>query len=247
MRVCLHLGNGWPKRARKFRQDEQLNVAKKEPRIGLTSDDVISRDHCPVCGGGDLLQYEKLYFQKIAIPYQRCQSCDLVFMNPVPNQAWYDRIYGHAFRETKLPEAAGRWLVLNGVVLMETPNSTVQNSTHIYHPYCFSRASLQRLYRGHGYEILSIRPTGRPSPVLIPRYLTLTARRNTEIAAPGTRTYESGGRRLGHCWRRTIRGMPLKNVDSMLTGLLYAPSDAVKRRAAESATAYDAAGEMTQR
>ena len=335
MRICLHLGNGWPKWARKFRQDEQLNVAKKALRIGLTSDDVISRDHCPVCGGGNLLQYEKLVFQEITIPYQRCGSCDLVFMNPVPNQAWHDRLYGHAFWETKSLEAADqehqarqqqlikelqrtdklcatldsvgcappasgrileiscafgliistieklnetipapeeridlivfshvmenivdldivfaaidRWLAPNGVVLMETPNSTVQNSTHIYHPYCFSRASLQRLYRGHGYEILSIRSTGRPSSVLIPRYLTLTARRNTEVAAPGTRTYKSGGRRLGHCWRRTIRGTPLKYVDSMLTGLLYAPSDAVKRCAAELATAYDAAGEITQR
>ena len=262
-----------------FRQDEPLNVAKNAPPIGLTADDVISYDLCPVCSGSDLLPYEKLAFREITIPYQRCRSCDLVFMNPVPNQAWYDRLYGQVFWETKSAKAADdehqarqkqlikelqrtdklcatldsvgcappaggrileigcafgliistiadyykaqafgvepsvlaaefastlggvqviasnieqlnetipepeeridlilfshvmenvvdldivfaaidRWLAPNGVVLMETPNSTVQNSTHIYHPYCFSRASLQQLYGSHGYEILSLR------------------------------------------------------------------------------------------
>jgi SAM-dependent methyltransferase len=274
-----------------------LNFAKNAPAIALGADDVIPRDHCPVCAGGDLEAYEKLTFREITIPYQRCRSCDLVFMNPVPNQAWYDRLYGQAFWETKSAKAAeavdlarqkqlikelqrtkklcatldavgcappqggrileigcafgliistiadhyqagafgvepselaagfaetlggvkilaptieqlneagprpderfddqpgdktgGRmdlilfshvmenvvdlnivfeaiekWLAPGGVVLMETPNSTVQNSTHIYHPYCFSSASLRHLYGKHGFEIASLRASGRRS------------------------------------------------------------------------------------
>ena len=82
---------------------------------------------------------------------------------------------------------------------------------------------------------------------MIPRYLTLVARRKAGTAAPKTETNKGGDRRLGHSWRKTIKGTPLKYVDRILTGLLYAPSDAVKRRAAELATAHDAAGETTRR
>jgi len=339
---------------------ETLNVAKNAPAIALSADDVIPHQQCPVCGGGDLVAYEKLTFREITIPYQRCRSCDLVFMNPVPNQTWYDRLYGEAFWETKSAKAAeeantarqkqlikelqrteklcatldaadcapprggrileigcafgliistiadhyetqafgvepselaagfanslggvkviastieqlgemepgadermdmilfshvmenvvdlnkvfaaiDRWLAPGGVVLMETPNSTVQNSTHIYHPYCFSRASLTQLYGGHGFEIVSLRASGRPSSALIPRYLTLVARRKEGAIAPRTNPNNGLDRRLGHGWRRAIKRTPLKFVDRLLTGLLYAPDGAAKQRAAELAKAH---------
>jgi SAM-dependent methyltransferase len=354
-----------------------LTVAKNTPAIALGADDVIPRDHCPVCAGGDLVAYEKLTFREITIPYQRCRACDLVFMNPVPNQAWYDRLYGQAFWETKSAKAAeaehlarqkqlikelqrteklcatldamgcapprgGRileigcafgliistiadhyqtqafgvepselaagfaktlcgvkilaptieklneagprsnvqsddqsggqmdlilfshvmenvvdlnivfqviekWLAPGGVVLMETPNSTVQNSTHIYHPYCFSRTSLRRLYGKHGFEIISLRASGRPSSALIPRYLTLVARRrNTTGTAANTAANTATGaninggldRRIGHGWRQTIKRTPLKYLDRILTRILYAPDRAARLRAAELARAH---------
>ncbi len=341
-----------------------MNVAKNAPAIALSADDVIPRDHCPVCGGGDLVAYEQLSFREITIPYQRCRSCDLVFMNPVPNQRWYDRLYGQAFWETKSAKAADeertarqkqlikelqrteklcatldrvgcapppggrileigcafgliistiaqhyktkafgvepselaagfanslggveiiaptieglremepgpgeqmdlilfshvmenvvdlgivfaaieKWLAPGGVVLMETPNSTVQNSTHIYHPYCFSQDSLRRLYGGKGFEIVSLKASGRPSSALIPRYLTLVARRGSDksVAAGGP----NGGldRRFGHGWRHLIKNSPLKYLDRLVTGLLYAPDGAAKEKAAELAAAHSGGG-----
>jgi SAM-dependent methyltransferase len=337
-----------------------LTVAKNAPAIALTADDVIPYHQCPVCGGDDLVPYEELVFHEITIPYQRCRGCDLVFMNPVPNQAWYDRLYGQAFWETKSAKAAeeantarqkqlikelqrteklcaalnaagcappaggrileigcafgliistiadryqarafgvepselaagfanslggvqviaptieqlgemepgegegmdlilfshvmenvvdlnkvfaaiDRWLSPGGVVLMETPNSTVQNSTHIYHPYCFSRASLTQLYGGNGFEIISLRASGRPSSALIPRYLTLVARRKPGSTSPSTNTNSGLDRRLGHGWRQAIKGTPIKYLDRLLTGLLYAPDGAAKQRAADLAEAH---------
>ena len=362
-----------------------MNFAKNAPAIALGADDVIPRDHCPVCAGGDLVAYEKLTFREITIPYQRCRSCDLVFMNPVPNQAWYDRLYGQAFWETKSAKAAeaedlarqkqlikelqrtkklcatldavgcappqggrileigcafgliistiadhyqarafgvepselaagfaetlsgvkilaptieqlneagprsderfddqpgdktgdqtgGRmdlilfshvmenvvdlnivfeaiekWLAPGGVVLMETPNSTVKNSTHIYHPYCFSSASLRHLYGKHGFEIISLHASGRPSSALIPRYLTLVARRGgtTGTAAKSATSANIHGgldRRIGHGWRQTIKRTPLKYLDRILTGLMYAPDRSARRQAAELARAHGDGG-----
>ena len=334
---------------------------KNLPAIALTPDDVIPHAHCPVCGGNDLVPYFELTFHQITIPYQRCRGCDLVFMNPVPNQDWYARLYGQAFWETKsaksAPEetqarqkqlikelqrteklcatldaagcspkpgarlleigcafgliissiaehyqatafgvepselAAGfaqtlggvdviaptidqlsemepepgqqmdvilfshvmenvvdlnkvfkavdRWLAPGGVVLMETPNSTVQNSTHIYHPYCFSQASLRQLFGGHDFEIVSLRASGRPSSTLIPRYLTLLAKRGAD-GGQATPSGPNGGfdRRLGHGWREAVKRTPLVLVDRILTSLLYAPGDAAKRRASDLAAAH---------
>ncbi|MDP6691504.1 MAG: class I SAM-dependent methyltransferase [Alphaproteobacteria bacterium] len=338
-------------------QKEQKNT----PAIALTPDDVIPHGRCPVCDGDDLVAYTELTFHEIIIPYQRCRRCDLVFMNPVPNQEWYDRLYGQAFWETKSAKAAAektqarqkqlikelqrtdklcaaldaagcspapgarlleigcafgliissiaehyqatpfgvepsemaagfaktlgdveiiaptidqlgetapgpggemdvilfshvmenvvdlnrvfaaidRWLAPNGVVLMETPNSTVQNSTHIYHPYCFSQDSLRQLFGGHGFEIVSLRASGRPSSALIPRYLTLVAKRRAAEKQPAANGPHSGlDRRFGHGWRQTVKRTPLKFVDRILTGILYAPDAAAKQRAGDLAKAH---------
>lgn len=336
-----------------------MSKPKNIPAIALGADDVIGHDRCPVCGGSDLAEYAELAFHEITIPYQRCRDCDLVFMNPVPNQTWYDRLYGQSFWQTKSakssPEqiralrkhllkelqrteklcavldtskcalasgarileigcaygliissmaehyratpfgvepselAAGfartlggveivaptigqlsssapaadekmdmilfshvmenvvdlkqvftaidRWLAPGGIVLMETPNSVVQNSTHIYHPYCFSPASLRQMYGRNGFDIVSLRASGQPSSPMIPRYLTLVARRQS-----GSRSRESMARnwqvrRLGHGWRHAVVRTPLKYVDRALTKLLYAPDAAATQRAGELAKA----------
>ncbi len=78
-----------------------MSKPKNIPAIALGADDVIGHDRCPVCGGSDLAEYAELAFHEITIPYQRCRDCDLVFMNPVPNQTWYDRLYGQSFWQTK--------------------------------------------------------------------------------------------------------------------------------------------------
>jgi len=139
----------------------------------------------------------------------------------------------------KVFKAVDRWLAPGGVVLMETPNSTVQNSTHIYHPYCFSQASLRQLFGGHDFEIVSLRASGRPSSTLIPRYLTLLAKRGAD-GGQATPSGPNGGfdRRLGHGWREAVKRTPLVLVDRILTSLLYAPGDAAKRRASDLAAAH---------
>ncbi len=339
-----------------------MTSLKNTATITLTAADVIPRERCPVCAGNDLVFYFELIFRGFSIPYQRCRDCDLVFMNPVPNQAWYDRLYGQAFWETKsaksAPEqtqarqkqlikellrtdklcatldgagcgpapgarlleigcafglivstiaehyqatpfgvepselAAGfaktlggveiiastieqlsemepdqlmdmimfshvmenvvdlstvfraldRWLAPNGIVLMETPNSTVKNSTHIYHPFCFSRSSLRQLFGRNGYEIISLQASGRPSSALIPRYLTLVARRQAGAASakslPRIDPKSDWVRRLGHGWRQIINRTPLVHLDRVLTSLLYAPDEAAKRRANDLAKAH---------
>jgi SAM-dependent methyltransferase len=146
----------------------------------------------------------------------------------------------------KVFAALDRWLAPHGIVLMETPNSTVKDSTHIYHPYCFSRTSLQRLFDSHGFEIVSLRASGRPSSVLLPRYLTLVARRRSMPGKNIKAGRNSGqkidwGRRMGHGWRRLINGTPLVHLDRILTALLYAPDAAAKQRASELAKAHAAA------
>ena len=345
---------------------EPMTAPTNTTAITLTAADVASHAHCPVCTGDDLVFYVEMMFRGFAIPYQRCRDCDLVLMNPAPNQAWYDRLYGQAFWETKsaksAPEqtqarqkqlikelqrtdklcavldaaecapvpgarlleigcafglivstlarhyqatpfgvepselAAGfaktlggveiiaptieqlsesepdqpmdmimfshvmenvvdlktifraldRWLTPGGIVLMETPNSTVKNSTHIYHPYCFSRRSLQQLFGRHGYEIVSLQASGRPSSALVPRYLTLIARRKTgadsdsEMSPPRVASKSEWDRRWGHGWRQIVNRTPLVYLDRILTGLLYAPNAATKRQADKLAEAHGA-------
>ncbi len=338
-----------------------MTMSGKVAAIALTAADVMPRECCPVCAGNDLVSYFDLVFRGFPIPYQRCRDCDLVFMNPAPSQAWYDRLYGEAFWEIKSANAAAetlqarrkqlikqlqrtqklcavleaascapqpgarileigcafglivstiaeryqatpygvepselaagfaktlvgvevvaptiaqlgeivpeqpmdmimfshvmenvvdlntvftaleRWLAPNGIVLLETPNSTAKNSTHIYHPYCFSQYSLRYLFESNGYEIESLEVSGRPSSTLIPRYLTLVARRRASEKMPQPAGPKRGWDRcLGHGWCHLINRTPLVHLDRVLTSLLYAPDQAAKRRAGDLAKAHNA-------
>ena len=78
-----------------------MTVSETNAVITLTPEDVIARDRCPICACDHLADYFDLTFHQISISYQICRDCDLVFMNPVPNQLWYDRLYGQAFWEIK--------------------------------------------------------------------------------------------------------------------------------------------------
>lgn len=66
--------------------------------------DLTAHTHCPICGSGDLRKSEDIEFRKAAIHYDRCGHCELMFMNPMPSQSWYNRFYAEEFWEGKNTE-----------------------------------------------------------------------------------------------------------------------------------------------
>ena len=63
------------------------------------------------------------------------------------------------------------YLLLKG----ELPNAAEKASMSIYHPYCFTRSSLEHLLGRHGFRVRSAATNGRPASVLSRRYLTVLA------------------------------------------------------------------------
>lgn len=57
-------------------------------------------EQCPSCGGGHV-HFDTHPFEDKLLNYSRCLTCSLVFMNPVPDQEWYNDFYAHLFWEQK--------------------------------------------------------------------------------------------------------------------------------------------------
>ena len=57
-------------------------------------------EQCPSCGGG-YIHFDTCHFEDKLLNYSRCLKCSLVFMNPVPDQEWYNDYYAHIFWEQK--------------------------------------------------------------------------------------------------------------------------------------------------
>lgn len=124
-----------------------------------------------------------------------------------------------------------------GFILMDTPNIPFARGTHIYHPYCFSPTTLKRLFGCHGISIVKIISTGRPSSILLPKYVTLLARRETEKSAQCSKSIPSARMAgpciaLGRSWRGLIETTPLNWIDSIIASnrfrLRHAETDRLK-------------------
>lgn len=57
-------------------------------------------EQCPSCGGG-YMHFDTHPFEDKLLHYSRCLKCSLVFMNPVPDQEWYNDFYANIFWEQK--------------------------------------------------------------------------------------------------------------------------------------------------
>ena len=55
-------------------------------------------EKCPVCGGR-YKYFDRTLFEGRTLIYDYCLDCSLVFMNPVPDQEWYNSYYAEKFWE----------------------------------------------------------------------------------------------------------------------------------------------------
>lgn len=62
--------------------------------------DWLKRDGCPSCGSKHSF-FDESQSGRSMLNYEYCKSCNLVFMNPVPNQNWYNTFYAESFWEQK--------------------------------------------------------------------------------------------------------------------------------------------------
>lgn len=66
----------------------------------LGAEDLKSIRQCAACGGTNLVPAETIQ-TPYTLTYFRCRSCNLMFMNPMPKQDWYDRFYADVFWERR--------------------------------------------------------------------------------------------------------------------------------------------------
>lgn len=69
--------------------------------LPVTENDLKYHESCPACKGDRWTPYRTIRFQSQALEYQLCGNCSLLFMNPVPTQRWYNRLYAEEFWEAK--------------------------------------------------------------------------------------------------------------------------------------------------
>ncbi len=78
----------------------------REP-LKLSAADQVRHDACPVCGSGETAPFRHGAYQESPVRHERCVRCSLVFLNPRPTQAWYDRFFAERYWEDK----AEKWNV----------------------------------------------------------------------------------------------------------------------------------------
>ncbi|MEE9159986.1 MAG: class I SAM-dependent methyltransferase [Gammaproteobacteria bacterium] len=80
----------------------------------LTPEDMADRRYdCPVCHCPILKTHSRVPYLDVSLQFDFCINCNLVFMNPHPTQAWYDRLYGDEFWEVKSQLKSGSTVDLN--------------------------------------------------------------------------------------------------------------------------------------
>ena len=71
-------------------------------------DDLVSHAQCPLCGGQNLKNSESIGFHGADLHYNLCGDCELMFLNPMPTQDWYNRFYAEEFWEGKTVRKKGK-------------------------------------------------------------------------------------------------------------------------------------------
>lgn len=69
--------------------------------LPLSAADQVRHDACPVCGSGETAPFRHSAYQGSPVRHERCVRCSLVFLNPRPTQAWYDRFFAERYWEDK--------------------------------------------------------------------------------------------------------------------------------------------------
>ena len=67
----------------------------------LADGDLVPVTACPACGSQSLTSADSIHFRGRRLRYSRCRGCNLLFMNPMPTQRWYDGFYAEEFWEEK--------------------------------------------------------------------------------------------------------------------------------------------------
>jgi SAM-dependent methyltransferase len=80
---------------------KQSSGSIPEHGLVIEQSDLTMHQHCPVCGSGALRESESIRFRKGALRYDQCANCELMFMNPMPSQDWYNRFNAEIFWEAK--------------------------------------------------------------------------------------------------------------------------------------------------
>lgn len=70
-------------------------------QLVLTASDLVARPKCPVCRSPRRAHFRDLPYGDSTTRHFRCEVCGLIYMDPVPRQAWYDQLYGEEFWEVK--------------------------------------------------------------------------------------------------------------------------------------------------
>lgn len=84
-----------------------MEQASAEHKLPLSAGDLVARPHCPICGSPERKHLRDIPYSDTASTHHlRCQACGLVYMDPVPSQDWYDRLYGEEFWEVKSVQQA---------------------------------------------------------------------------------------------------------------------------------------------
>lgn len=65
----------------------------------LTDTDQIALKGCPSCGSSELVPFRRTEFRGADVYHQRCGACGHVFLNPCPNQEWYNRLFAEEYWE----------------------------------------------------------------------------------------------------------------------------------------------------
>ena len=82
-----------------------MGQADSGHQLTLIASDVVARPQCPICGAAARAHFRDLPYRKDSATHHfRCEACALVYMDPVPTQDWYNRLYGEEFWEVKSAE-----------------------------------------------------------------------------------------------------------------------------------------------
>lgn len=140
----------------------------------------------------------------------------IVFSHVMENIVDLDKVFQTTYRLLK-PD---------GLILMDTPNLFFTTSLHIYHPYSFCKRSLYHLFSRHGFEILKITASGRPNMAIIPKYLTVVARKlsgekETQIKMHGRFPATKLRMKIGQMIYRITCRFPLDMMNKALCHRLY--------------------------